>query len=271
MLNRHEHSQLAYYTFPHLALPGVHHAISTRLGGFSHGPYASLNLSYSVGDDPPVVAGNRRRFYAAIGVLELQVVSSHQVHSVTVQHVTAGARGRGAISPGSAIPATDGLVTAERGVYLFMRFADCVPILLYDPVRQAVAMLHAGWRGTVGMVAGIALQTMSAAFGSRPADVLAAIGPAIGPCHYTVREDVASQVRAALPFADRVLQPTGPESYVLDLPQANRELLIAAGVPQGAIVLSGLCTACHTDEFYSHRAEAGQTGRFGAIIGLSRR
>ena len=267
MISHNRQGPLGLYTFPHLAAVGAHHAIATRLGGSSRGCFASLNLSYSLGDDPALVAANRRAFYSAIGVDARSVVSCHQVHSAAVACVSEGMRGRGAIDPLSAIPSTDALITDRPDLYLFLRFADCVPVLLCDPKSGVVGLVHAGWKGTVSNIVGATVQTMVRAFASSPQDIVAAIGPCIGPCHYTIQDDVAVSVRVALPFWPDVLRRQDNGALSLDLAEANRRQLLAAGLNDAGIAMSGLCTACHTDEFYSHRAEQGRTGRFGVLIG----
>jgi YfiH family protein len=255
-----------FYTFPHLQAAGARNAAATRLGGISQGPFASLNVGFSVGDNAAHVEANRRTLYGSVGTSAGDVVACHQVHSTTVASAGDGARGRGATSSTNMIPATDALITDRPGLFLFLRFADCVPVLLCDPVRGAVALAHAGWKGTVGNIAAATVGAMSNAFGSIPANLLAAIGPAVGPCHYVVQEDVAGKARAALPFWRDVLRP-GADGLALDLPEANRRNLLAAGLAERNVMMSGICTACNTDEFYSHRAEKGITGRFGVLIG----
>jgi len=238
--------------------PRLVHAVFTRLGGVSAPPYATLNLSQSVGDDPRAVAINHQRVYAALGVRAEQVATCHLTHSarafVIVSFNQTGLLGQGDI-----------LVTACPGIYLYMRFADCLPILLYDPVRAAVGLAHAGWRGTLQNVAGCAVQAMTEGLGCRARDLQAVIGPGIGPCCYEVGEDVIQVARAAFGDDEAILRPTGGQRAVFDLRQANRQQLLAAGVRQVAIM--DLCTACHPELFFSHRAERGRTGRFGVIIG----
>jgi hypothetical protein len=158
------------------------------------------------------------------------------------------------------------ILTRNPAVTLYMRFADCVPVLLYDPVRAAVAMAHAGWLGTVRGASRVAVEIMISQFGSRPGDILAAIGPSIGPDHYEVGQDVLDQVAAA--FGDEakgLVERRDGRSY-LDLWASNRFQLQQAGVKH--VEVAGLCTACHTDDWFSHRAEVGRTGRFGALIAL---
>jgi YfiH family protein len=150
-----------------------------------------------------------------------------------------------------------------------LRFADCTPVWLYDPVQRAIGLAHAGWRGTVVGAARATVAAMQSAYGCRPADLLAGIGPAIGPCCYEVGEDVAQAIDGAFSeAAGRLLSPQTNGKWHLDLWAANRHTLMQAGVQQ--IEVAGICTACHTDEWFSHRAERGRTGRIGALIGLKR-
>ncbi len=257
-LLRIEAQGLVYYQFAALCgQGGVAHALFTRLGGVSLPPYASLNVGASVGDDPQAVNENRRRMYAAFGLREDQVVSPHQVHSTIVAQV-------GRADGGRLLPATDGLVTAERGVALFLRFADCTPILLYDAQRQAVGLVHAGWRGTLEGIAAEGVAALARHFGSRPQDLWAGIGPCIGPCCYEVD---AALGRA---FSERlgagVVRPGRERHFQLDLAGANEAILRQAGVSR--VEQARLCTACHVDEFFSHRREGGHTGRLGVLLGL---
>lgn len=238
--------------------PRLLHAIFTRLGGVSAPPYATLNLSHSVGDDPRAVEANHQRVYAALGVRAEQVATCHLTHSTRAFVVTSSSQ-TGLLGKG------DILVTAHPDVYLFMRFADCLPILLYDPERSAVGLAHAGWRGTLQNVAGAAVQAMTEGLGCRAKDLQAVIGPGIGPCCYEVGEEVIRAVRAVFGDDQTVLRPAGARAAFFDLRQANRQQLLAAGVQQVATM--DLCTACHSQIFFSHRAEGGRTGRFGVIIG----
>jgi hypothetical protein len=170
---------------------------------------------------------------------------------------------------GQVVPATDALVTDTPGLALLLRFADCQPIILYDPVRQSLGLVHAGWRGLAQGIARRAVETMQEAFGANPADLLAGLGPAIGPCCYTVGDDVASALGYALPDWRKVMTPDpSGTGWRLDLPAANAQQLAAAGVRARQMEQAGLCTACHNDEFFSHRADNGQTGRFAAVAYL---
>ncbi len=261
MLRRTSNGLVTYH-FQRLTAEGLVHAIFTRLGGASREPYATLNVGSSVGDDQAAVAHNLARVYASLGLTPDQVATAHQVHSNRVAVVTAQDGGR-------LVPATDALVTDTPGLALLMRFADCQPIILYDPARRALGLVHAGWRGLAQGIARRAVETMQEAFGTSPADLLAGLGPAIGPCCYTVGDDVASALGYALPDWRKVMtpEPSGT-GWRLDLPAANAQQLAAAGVPARRMEQAGLCTACHNDEFFSHRAENGQTGRFAVLACL---
>lgn len=250
------------------ALDGLVHAVSSRLGGSSEGHFATLNLSYAVGDDSLVVRDNRGRLCAALGIEPSGVVCAEQVHGSEVARVGRADGSRGYRERATAVPGADALVTDEPGLYLWLTFADCVPVLLCDPVRRAIGLAHAGWRGTVGHVARRTVETMAREFSSRPEDMVALVGPAIGGCCYEVGEEVAEAIRAALPGDAAELVRVDGRSHRANLPLANARLIESAGVPVDRVEVAPLCTACRTDLFYSHRAERGRTGRFAAVVGL---
>lgn len=275
-----EHDGLHYFRFEALPHNGVaRHAVFSRRGGVSPAPFASLNLSLSVPDERACVYANRRRVYGLFGRDTDTVVHAHLVHGDAVGRVSRA-------DEGTWVEHVDGLITDEPGCVLSMNFADCAPIFLYDPRRRAIGLGHAGWRGAVADLPGAMVRAMGAAFGSDPADLIAAVGPCIGPCCYEVGEDVIVAVEGAFdapetllrrPFTDHTPQstadgsPSGPGLSPtvhrhFDLPEANRRNLSAAGVRE--VELSGYCTACHTDLFFSHRAERGRTGRFGTVFAL---
>jgi YfiH family protein len=255
---------LVYYQFESLGRfverGEVRYGIFSRLGGVSVPPFATLNTGHTVGDDPAAVAENRRRICRALDIDEGSVAGGHQVHGASVALIGPKDRGR-------TRPATDILLTARPGIPLMQRFADCVPLVLYDPVRRVLGLAHAGWRGTVQRVAVEAVRAMIRAFGSRPDQVLAGVGPSIGPCCYRIGPEVAAQVRADFQESEGWLLPQTAGAIHLDLWAANRQQLEGVGVSQ--VEVAGLCTACHTEEFFSHRAENGRTGRFGVMAILS--
>ena len=257
---RQEAGGIVTYHFESLAVEGLVHIIFTRLGGVSLEPFDTLNVGNTVGDDAAAVAENHARVYAQLGMSAAQITSPRQVHSNRVVVI-------GAEQAGTIISDSDGLVTRTPGVGLLLRFADCQPILLYDPVHHALALVHAGWRGVAQGIARRALETMTRAFGTEPRDLLAGLGPAIGPCHYTVGDKVAAAMGYVLPDWAGALSPLGEDQWRLDLSAANAQQLAAEGVKQ--IEYADLCTACHHDEFYSHRAGNGLTGRFAVAAYLS--
>ncbi|NBD34999.1 MAG: peptidoglycan editing factor PgeF [Chloroflexi bacterium] len=259
-MQRIQKNGLAWYelTGPGLALQ---HAILTRLGGVSAPPFDSLNLGGGLGDDPAAVRENHRRVFAALDIAREQVVSPHQVHGKHVVRVTAA-------EGGSLIPETDALITDTPGLALMLRFADCTPVLFYDPVQHAAGLAHAGWRGTAAGVAPATVQRMAAEFGSRPADLWAGIGPAIGPAHYAVGSEVVTAIAQSLPTGAQVAERRDGQWY-LDLPGAVALQLRSNGIER--VARSGLCTFGHTEEWYSHRGEDGRTGRFGVVVMLRER
>lgn len=246
------------YRFEGLTGEGVRHAVLTRLGGVSRGPFATLNLGHTVGDDLEAVEENHRRAFAALDLQRPQVVSPYQVHSANVRWVNA-AHG------GTVQPATDGLVTTTPGVALLFRFADCVPLILYDRAHRAVGVVHAGWRGVTRGVVDAAITAFSRYADSRPQDLWVGIGPSIGACCYRVGPEVAAAVAEACPDGHGVVQQRKDGLY-LDLVGAVWAQLKAAGVRR--METSDVCTACHTEEWFSHRAERGRTGRFGVVAML---
>lgn len=257
----HQHNGICYYTFDIFPRP-VAQAVFTRQGGVSPAPWDSLNVGGTVGDDPARVHENRLRSFAALGRTLDSLFDVWQVHS-------ADAVCAGAPRPADAIhQKADIILTDKPDVTLYMRFADCVPLLLYDSRKGVVGMAHAGWLGTVRGAASAAVRAMHETYGSNPEDILAAIGPSIGPDHYEVGPDVVAQVEAAFgPQAKRLIESRDGKTY-FDLWAANRLQLGESGV--GQIEIAGICTACHLDDWFSHRAEKGKTGRFGALIALQR-
>lgn len=254
-------NQIRYFTFKQLDSGELVHAIFTRQGGVSASPWQSLNVGGTVGDDPEYVKENRRRSFLALDRDPASIFDVWQVHG---REVAIADRPR---KPDEAYLKADILLTDKPGVTLFMRFADCVPILLYDPCRGVVGLVHAGWQGTLKRAVAAAIRAMQEHYGCQPGDVLAGIGPSIAAHHYPVGTDVVQQVRNSFNSrADDFLFQQGGQTH-FDLWAANRAILEDCGVEK--IEASGLCTACSLDDWYSHRGEHGRTGRFGALIALS--
>ena len=250
-------------------LPGVTHALTRRVAAMG---CADGNIGYSAPRDRADAWEMRRRWCAAAGLDARNLVTLGQVHGAEVHVARAGHAGWGAM-PGSAqIGLGDALVTAEAGPVLMTLHADCQPIVLVDPARSrrgpVVAVVHAGWRGTVADVVGRTVAVLREQFGSRPADLHAFLGPAIGPCCYEVGGEVARS------WAERAGSDTGSalmtrgDRFTFSLAVANGMLLERAGVQFQHIESSSICTQCDGDRWFSHRGQGPNTGRFGALIGI---
>ena len=245
------------------------HGFSARHGGVSAPPYDTLNMALHVDDDPRAVRENRKRYCAALGLSAAQLCTLRQVHGTEIVRVFRRDAGRGAKDYADCIADADAMVTNDSGVALMLCYADCVPVLLYDPVHHAMGLIHAGWRGTVGRIGMKTLAHMGEEFGTRPADVLSGIGPSICADCYVVGEDAAAQFRSAFSDdADKIVLNRGGEQH-LDLWEANRIQLEEAGVPPQQIDCAGTCTSCDHTWFYSYRAAGGRTGRMAAVMELS--
>jgi hypothetical protein len=271
------------------------HGFSTRVGGgttvYRPGDF-DLNLGFTDSDDRETVAANRELFVTAAreGKEILGLVTLRQIHSSLIRRVSAKDIRENRMP---ALLKGDGLMTDEPGVLLGIQTADCIPVLVADRKKRAVAAFHAGWRGTLARIVENGVGRMRLEFGSRPEDLIASIGPGIGQCCYAVGEEVQGQfesqfddapelfrevydsdpVRQKYPMLFLSARPPGHSDLGpgmhLDLAEANRRQLLAAGLRKGAIFLTGQCTGCHTDRFFSHRTERGFTGRMMSVIGVA--
>ncbi len=263
-----QQGELLYYTFPAFdRLPGVRHGFSTRLGGVSEGIFASMNLSFTRGDDRSAVTENFRRFCTAMGVESERVVVSAQTHTVNVLGVTAADCGRG-ITRERGYTDVDGLITDEPGVVLCTQYADCVPLFFADPVRRVVATSHAGWRGTAGGIAAVTVERMVADYGCHREDILAAIGPSIGRCCFEVDTPVYTEFAKLPLFDEDCYVPKDGDKCHIDLWEVNRRFMLESGVKAENITVTDLCTRCYPEVFWSHRATGGQRGSLAAFIAL---
>ncbi|RRA47772.1 peptidoglycan editing factor PgeF [Acidipila sp. EB88] len=291
-----------------LAATPIRHGFSTRKGGVStvyQRPYndapqpgarpdtaagsevlpasplagtGDLNLGLTASDPVEAVLENRRRLVAAVFGVPRPLVTLRQVHSDIIH--TAGAEHAHL----TTLPDGDGILTDTPGVALGIQTADCVPILIADPTRGAVGAFHAGWRGTLAAIVEQGVARMHQAFGSRPGDLVAAIGPAIRPCCYQVGHEVVAAFRARFSYADALLSHPAAETagglavlpsvagevantLALDLQEANRQQLLTAGLHPGSIDVLAVCTCCNPDQYFSYRGENGFTGRMMAVIG----
>lgn len=256
----HQHNGIRVYRFD-LFPRDIVQGVFTRRGGVSPAPWDSLNVGGTVGDERERVQRNRMRSFEVLGRHLDSMFDVWQVHSADVVFAEAPR------PPEARYQKADIIFTDRPEVTLYMRFADCVPILLHDPNRRVVGLAHAGWLGTVRRTAAAAVQAMQDHYGSKAEDIRAAIGPSIGPDHYEVGPDVIAQVEQSFGRqASDLIHAHGTKTH-LDLWRANRLQLEQAGVRQ--VETAGICTACHLEDWYSHRAEKGKTGRFGALIALN--
>lgn len=253
---------LEFGCFPALEQYGVVHGFTCRQGGESDIIPGTLNMALHVGDDRSKVLRNRQRVAEALGFYLENTVTCAQVHGTNVVPVNHGQSGRGSFALEDTIPDADGLITDCKGLPLMLFYADCVPVLLVDTKGPGIGVVHAGWRGSVGRIVQKAVEAMGQAYGTLPENLMAAIGPSIGPCCYEVDERVREK---ALEYPG-CFTPHGKGHYLLDLWQLNRLQLVEAGVPEQNVLTAGVCTCCHVDQFFSHRKEKGKTGRLAAIL-----
>lgn len=249
------------------AAGGVAHGFSTRLGGVSQGAFASLNLGLTRGDDPEHVRENYRRFLSAVGASGKAFAMCDQVHGDTVRAITT-ADVKGDLY-GKLHYEADGMMTAIPGVALVVFSADCIPVLLYDPVRRVIAAVHSGWRGTAAGIVTRAVERMGQVYGCRPENILAAIGPGIGPCCFETHEDVPNAMMAAvaspaLPFIK--IKENG--KFSVDLKGINAKRLELAGLDPANIAVCRDCTACMEEKYWSHRRQGTERGSMAAVIEL---
>jgi len=261
---------LSFWSFENLSkFREISHFVSSRAGGYSSPPYASLNLSFNVGDDPQKVLKNRQRLAEALGISLSNLTTAKQIHDCHVTVVTEPLQGNGANDYSGAIDATDAMVTRVPEICLMILLADCVPIILYDPIKRVVGVAHAGWKGTLQSIARKTVHVFRKDFGSSPQDMVAAMGPSIGPCCYEVGPSVLSQIEHLSGTGeDYVRKESSRGKGHLDLWEANRRQLVQAGIPNGNIEMAKICTHDHPGLFFSYRHEKGKTGRFGAGIFL---
>jgi YfiH family protein len=267
---RHSQQQpeeaLVYYTYQLFSSsPQVACLTSTRLGGVSQGHLHSLNLSFRVGDEEEAVLTNKERFYRLLNIDAETVAQAQLVHGAHIEIVREYA-------PRDArykFPSTDGLVTNLIDRPLFIPVADCLAIAYADPKHHAIGLAHVGWKGAVAKIPQEMVKVMHTAYGTEPADLLVGVSPGLGPCCYEVQQDLVTIFTETFPTeAHRFFIPQANGSIHLDMWTAVLWQLQDVGVQAEHIELANICTACHTDEFYSHRAEKGKTGRFASMIVL---
>ena len=264
----HEKDGVVYLTFPKLDAAGLVHGFSTRIGGVSKGHLSSMNLSFNRGDDAACVRENFRRIGRAIGFDSEDLVMSSQVHGTRIRMAGAKDRGDGIVRPTKKD--FDALITDEPGVPLYTGYADCVPLIFYDPVKKVTGMAHSGWRGTAARIGAEFVAFMTDHYGSRPEDIIAAIGPSICADCYEVSKDVAEVFEKTFKpeEAAMILRDGKKGKYQLDLWKANEIILLGAGIRRENLDITDLCTACNKDFLFSHRASHGKRGNMGCFVML---
>lgn len=256
-----------YLTYNSLSeIKFINHAFSTRLGGVSEGIFSSMNMAFNRGDDPDRVSENYKRICNSAGFEFESLTASAQDHHTYVRAVTKADRGVGIYKPRD-MESVDALITNESGVTLVTYYADCTPLFFVDVNKKAIGLAHAGWRGTVGRIGEKVVEKMTALYGTDPADIVAAIGPAISVCCYEVDTPCAERFLAMTDLeTDKFVFPKGGEKFMLNLLECNRQILISAGVKPENITLSDLCTNCNSDLLWSHRATKGDRGTMSAFM-----
>lgn len=247
----------------------VHHGFSTRLGGVSQGCYASMNLSFTRGDDEAAVRENYHRIAKSIGVKCENMVLSQQTHTTNVRVVTEKDKGKGIVTPLDYTD-VDGMVTNIPGICLVTFYADCVPLYFVDPVQKAIGLSHSGWRGTVGKIGKETIRKMEEQYGSDPKDILAAVGPSICKDCYEVSEDVILEFQKN--FEERywndLFYRKENGKYQLDLWKANEIIFKESKILSEHIAVTNICTHCNSEILYSHRTSGDRRGNLAAFLAL---
>ena len=262
--------EVLYLTYPLLENTGiVKHGFSTRVGGVSEGVCSTMNLSFSRGDDENAVRENFRRMANALDVEEDCFVFSQQTHTTNVRKVTLDDKGKG-LTRQLDYQDVDGLITNVPGLCLSTFYADCVPLYFVDPVQKAIGLSHSGWRGTVGKIGAVTVQKMREEYGSKPEDIIAAIGPSICQDCYEVSEDVIVEFQNNFDekYWKELYYRKENGKYQLNLWKANEIVLAEAGVLKKHIAVTNLCTCCNDEMLFSHRASQGKRGNLAAFLAL---
>ena len=259
----YQHSGIAYWTHAAAAPQGYELFFLCRQGGFSHGPFASLNLSYRCGDDPIAVHQNRIKVQQCLGFEALLPVVCDQVHALRLHEASLDDAGSGWDDGKPAIAACDGLLTQVPMLPLAITTADCLPILLFSKSSRSVLALHAGWRGVIQNIVQAGITRAQGSHRVSPFDWYACIGPAIGPASFVIDGEVLQAFQAAYPQAVSMLNPN---QGAVNLWQIAREQLVAAGVKEDHVFILGEDTVSQANAYFSHRREQGKTGRMMAFI-----
>ena len=263
-------NEVPYLTYKALDdIPFIRHCFSTRLGGVSEGEFESMNLSFGRGDSDEKVRENYRRLCQSAGLEFDSLTASAQDHHTFVRKVGVNERGIGIYKPRD-MQSVDALTTNERGVTLVTYYADCTPIFFVDIKNKAIALAHAGWRGTAGRIAEEVVNAMKDSYGTDPSELVCAVGPAISKCCYEVDESCCQHFKAMDDLnTEAFIFPKDGGKYMLDLLEVNRQILIKSGVRNENITVSDLCTCCNSELLWSHRATKGKRGGMAAFMCLN--
>lgn len=260
---------LKYFIIPSFEKTGlVRHGFSTRIGGVSDKPYDYLNLGLKKADEKERIMKNYRLICDAIGIDLDHLVISDQVHGDEIYEAGLKDRGKG-ILKASDIINKDALMTKQKGVALVTFYADCVPLFFLDVRTPAIALAHAGWRGTVKKIGQKTVARMIENYDSDPGNILVGIGPCIKKCCYEVDEPVVNEFKKAFICWEELIEDKGNGHFMLDLVKANKKQLNEVGVKPQNITISHYCTSCSNDLFFSYRADRGRTGSLAAFIELA--
>lgn len=271
-MNVRKNKGVTYLTWPEFEkIPGFVHGFSTRLGGVSEGIYSSMNLSFTRGDKEEAVRENYNRISAALGFSPEDIVTSDQTHTANVRVITAEDRGNGITKP-RPYTDVDGMITNVPGLVLATFYADCVPLYFADPVHKTVGLSHSGWRGTAAGIGAVTVKELQKHYGTRPEEIYAAVGPSICQDCYEVSEDVILEFQKTFSreLWKDIFYRKETGKYQLNLWEANRQILLGAGILPEHISMPNLCTCCNPEFLYSHRASQGKRGNLGAFLGIKR-
>ncbi len=267
-LNITTKNDVTFITFPKLEKTGVvRHIFSTRLGGVSQGRYESMNLSFSNGDQRENVLKNYEILCKCAGINIENLVLSKQTHTSNIKTVTNADCGTGIFK--ESFNDIDGLITNQKGVALVTQYADCTPLVFCDTVKKVIAASHAGWRGTVAEIGKKTVEKMGNEFGCNPADIVVGIGPCIKECCYEVDTPVFQEF-SKLKYlkTNKIFTKKENGRYMLNLAEANKQILLNAGIKEENMDISDICTCCSCNTLHSHRATNGERGNLALIIEL---
>ncbi|GET27469.1 peptidoglycan editing factor PgeF [Prolixibacter sp. NT017] len=263
---------LPVYTFSHFSgYPEIIHFSTTRNGGKSEGVYQSLNLGFHSGDEEPNVQANREVLSNALQIKPEQLVFAVQTHSASVAKINSEALSWTDEIRRENLNETDALITDKPNICIAVKTADCIPVLLYDPQRKAAAAIHAGWRGTVGRIVSRTIEAMKQEYGTQPEDLIAGIGPGIGPTVYQIGPEIVQIVHEQLEKNHDLIQylvskNEHQKTPHLNLWKANYIQLLKSGIPEKNIEVAELCTFTYREDFYSARRDGAATGRLATGI-----